>query len=46
MDHVACMVEIRNTHTILFAKPEGKRPPVRITRRCKDNIKNDLNTTD
>jgi hypothetical protein len=31
-----------NAYRILVRKPEGKRPPGRRRRRCKDNIKMDL----
>jgi hypothetical protein len=36
------MGEIRNAYNILVGKPEGKRPLVRIRRRWKNNIINDL----
>jgi hypothetical protein len=28
--HAVCMAEMRNAHTILVAKPEEKRPLVRL----------------
>jgi hypothetical protein len=40
--HVARMGEMRNAHTLLVGKPEGKRPPGRPRRRWVDNIKMDL----
>jgi hypothetical protein len=36
------MVEIRNAHKILVAKPEGKRPLGRTRRKWRDNIKMDI----
>jgi hypothetical protein len=41
--HVACMKNIRNAYTILFGKPEWKRPRGRNRRRWEDNIEVDLN---
>jgi hypothetical protein len=36
---VKCTGDMTNTHKVLVGKPEGKRPPFRITRRREDNIK-------
>jgi hypothetical protein len=35
-------VFIINTYSILFGKPEQKRPPGRSRKKWKDNIKTDL----
>jgi hypothetical protein len=40
--HVARMGERRGAYRVLVGKPEGKRPLGRPRRRCKDNIKMDL----
>ena len=40
--HVARMDERRCVYRFLVWKPEGKRPLGRPRRRCKDNIKTDL----
>jgi hypothetical protein len=45
-EHVARMVEKRNTYRILVGKPEGKRPLGRSRRRWVDNIKMDLRETE
>ena len=34
--------ERRSLYTVLMGKPEGKKPLGRSRRRCKDNIKMDL----
>ena len=39
---MARMGERRGVYGILVGKPEGKRPLGRPRRRCKDNIKMDL----
>jgi hypothetical protein len=36
------MVEGRGVYKVLVGKPEGKRPPRRLSRRWEDNIKMDL----
>jgi hypothetical protein len=36
------MGEMRGVYRVLAGKPEGKRPLGRPRRRCKDNIKMDL----
>jgi hypothetical protein len=36
------MGEKSNAYRILVGKPEGRRPPGRLTRRREDNIKMDL----
>jgi hypothetical protein len=41
MDHVACMVEMRNPHRMV-RKLEGKRPLGRPGHRWEDNIRIDL----
>ena len=40
--HVARMWRERYIYRILGRKPEGKGPPGKPRRRCKDNIKMDL----
>jgi hypothetical protein len=40
--HVERMGEERGVHMVLVGKPEGKTPLGRPRRRCKDNIKMDL----
>jgi hypothetical protein len=40
--HVARMGDERGVHRVLVGKPEGKRPLGRPRRRCKDNIKMNL----
>jgi hypothetical protein len=40
--HVARIVEMRNPYSILFGRPEGKRPLGRPRRRWEDNIRMDL----
>jgi hypothetical protein len=42
VQHVARMVEMRNSYKILVQKPEGNRPLGRYKRRWEDNIKVDL----
>jgi len=39
---VARMGQGRGVHRVMVGKPEGKRPLGRPRRRCKDNIKMDL----
>jgi hypothetical protein len=39
--HIGRMGERRGSYRVLVRKPEGKRPPVRLTRRWKNNIKID-----
>ena len=39
---LARVEEGRGVHKVLVRKPEGKRPLGRPRRRCKDNIKMDL----
>jgi hypothetical protein len=36
------MGKMRNAYKILVGNPEGKRPLVRLRRRCEDNIRKDL----
>jgi hypothetical protein len=36
------MEELRNAHSTLNGKPEGKRSPLRPRRRCEVNIRMDL----
>jgi hypothetical protein len=43
--HVAHMGQIRNAHSILVEKPEGKRPLGRTWHRCEDNIRMELRET-
>jgi hypothetical protein len=40
--HVARMGKVRNAHSILIGRPEGRRPLGRPRRRWEDNIKMDL----
>jgi hypothetical protein len=44
--HVACMLEKRNAHRMLMAKPKGKRPLGRPRRWCEDHIKMDHRETE
>ena len=39
---MARMGQGRGVHRVMVGKPEGKRPLGRPRRRCKDNIKMDL----
>jgi hypothetical protein len=43
--HVARMREERKVYKVLVGKPEGKRPPVRPSRRWEDGIRMDLRET-
>jgi hypothetical protein len=40
--HVARMGEGRGVYRVLVGRPEGKRPPGRLTHGWEDNIKTDL----
>jgi hypothetical protein len=42
IEHVARILEKRNTYKILVGKPEGKRPLGRPRRLCVDNIKTEF----
>jgi hypothetical protein len=41
-EYVACMREMRNSYSILYGKPEGKRPLGRPRHRWEENIEMDL----